>query len=404
MRHPKTGLIILALAWMLALAPGVAQTQETETIDTAQLREQLERAREEVATAAQRLARLQRELVEAEGGLRSWVLKSADGDIENLELDLDLDGVGNSLQQITFAAFPPRLGVLLGSPDSADGNRVIGVTPGSGAEKAGIREGDRLLEVDGQDVRVDTGKTVREILAAVEPGDSVDVLLSRNNGDTEIVVPVALRSAVSDIRLMAGRMAPAMEHIEREIIRLHPQGPDAPVPPLPPVPPRLAGLGHDTDLISNHSGLAAYFGTADGVVVLRIAADNPLHLKPGDVVLSVDGEGVQRPVDLGRALLNREPGDDITVEVMRQGRLTELYGTIPERAPGLGSKRIGLMSGQDYPTRMPAQAALSRETRAPANTALRPSRARSGRREGAIEPMPPIWMAMEAKLANPHNA
>ena len=40
----------------------------------------------------------------------------------------------------------------------------------------------------------------------------------------------------------------------------------------------------------------------------------------------------------------------------------------------------------------------------PAATARIPKRARSDLRSGASAPMPPIWMAIELKLAKPHNA
>jgi ribokinase len=40
----------------------------------------------------------------------------------------------------------------------------------------------------------------------------------------------------------------------------------------------------------------------------------------------------------------------------------------------------------------------------PPSTAFRPKRARSARRSGASEPMPPIWIAIELKLAKPHRA
>ncbi len=40
----------------------------------------------------------------------------------------------------------------------------------------------------------------------------------------------------------------------------------------------------------------------------------------------------------------------------------------------------------------------------PASIARKPSRARSWRRVGASAPMPPIWMPIELKLANPHSA
>ena len=40
----------------------------------------------------------------------------------------------------------------------------------------------------------------------------------------------------------------------------------------------------------------------------------------------------------------------------------------------------------------------------PPSTARKPNRAKSARRYGARPPMPPIWIAIELKLAKPHNA
>ena len=39
----------------------------------------------------------------------------------------------------------------------------------------------------------------------------------------------------------------------------------------------------------------------------------------------------------------------------------------------------------------------------PASIAREPSLARSSRRDGAIAPMPPIWMPIDAKLAKPRE-
>src|ERR1022692_2233995 len=49
-------------------------------------------------------------------------------------------------------------------------------------------------------------------------------------------------------------------------------------------------------------------------------------------------------------------------------------------------------------------AAVMKFASVPASTAFNPRRARSDRRLGASDPMPPIWMPMELKLANPHSA
>ena len=52
----------------------------------------------------------------------------------------------------------------------------------------------------------------------------------------------------------------------------------------------------------------------------------------------------------------------------------------------------------------PAMVAVISVATEPPSTARMPKRAMSCRRSGASEPMPPIWMAMEAKLAKPHSA
>ena len=52
----------------------------------------------------------------------------------------------------------------------------------------------------------------------------------------------------------------------------------------------------------------------------------------------------------------------------------------------------------------PAIVALIKLANVPATTAFKPKRATSPRRFGAIPPIPPIKIAIELKLAKPHNA
>jgi S1-C subfamily serine protease len=95
-------------------------------------------------------------------------------------------------------------------------------------------------------------------------------------------------------------------------------------------------------MISNHAGLAGYFGTAEGVVVLRIDPENPLRLQDGDVVLSIDGESVSRPVEIGRVLLGRG-GDTVSLEVMRAGERITIDAELP------GSKAVSALLRQFHP-------------------------------------------------------
>ncbi len=71
---------------------------------------------------------------------------------------------------------PPRplMGVRI---DTSDGIRITGVTPGSGAEKAGLHKGDRLLAIGGRPV--DSYAELRQRLSEYRPGDRIRVKLER---------------------------------------------------------------------------------------------------------------------------------------------------------------------------------------------------------------------------------
>jgi S1-C subfamily serine protease len=58
-------------------------------------------------------------------------------------------------------------------------------------------------------------------------------------------------------------------------------------------------------------------------------------IEPGDVITSVDGRTVAEPGDVGDAVRGTEPGDEITIVVVRDGETLDLDVTIGER-PGFG--------------------------------------------------------------------
>ena len=81
---------------------------------------------------------------------------------------------------------PPRLGVMI---DDANGTVVIeGVTSGSIAEKAGLKEGDVVLEVD--DVAITKRREVNQMVRR-DAGKTVKMKLKR--GDDEILLNVELK-------------------------------------------------------------------------------------------------------------------------------------------------------------------------------------------------------------------
>ena len=78
-----------------------------------------------------------------------------------------------------------------------------------------------------------------------------------------------------------------------------------------------------------NSGLGQYFGTEQGVLVLNVSEDNIYQLQPGDVILSING---REPRDTGRVfelLRTYEPGEEITLSIMRNKKQQKLTSTIP---------------------------------------------------------------------------
>lgn len=70
--------------------------------------------------------------------------------------------------------------------ESRNGLTVYSVTPGSGAEKAGIQQGDLIVKADG--VVVNTVNALNEIKEKKSPGDYITLTLIRNGGLADIKV------------------------------------------------------------------------------------------------------------------------------------------------------------------------------------------------------------------------
>jgi serine protease Do len=76
-------------------------------------------------------------------------------------------------------------------PSAGPGVKVAGVTPGSPAEKAGVKEGDVLLKIDGKDVASLQGFS--GLLRELTPGQTVKVVLLRGGQEQTLDVTVVER-------------------------------------------------------------------------------------------------------------------------------------------------------------------------------------------------------------------
>jgi S1-C subfamily serine protease len=84
------------------------------------------------------------------------------------------------------------------------------------------------------------------------------------------------------------------------------------------------------NLVTLDADLGSYFGTTEGVLVVRAPSDSGLPLKSGDVILAIDGRKPTSPEHAIRILRSYEGGEAVKLDVMRQKRRTTATWTVPD--------------------------------------------------------------------------
>ncbi len=79
----------------------------------------------------------------------------------------------------------------------------------------------------------------------------------------------------------------------------------------------MGGELADLDLAPMNPELGQYFGATDGVLVVNAPKASSLGLKPGDVVLAVDGRKPSGPSHLLRILRSYDRGETFKLDVLR---------------------------------------------------------------------------------------
>ena len=222
------------------------------------------------------------------------------------------------------------LGIQLQVEPSANGQgaTITGVSPGGPAADAGVAKGDVIVALNGAPITgPNGGREVVERMAAVSPDTKVTLKVMRDGKPKQF--QITPRANVVDF--FPGFNGPG------------PGRPGGPWEPLDmrPAPPGGAGaIFEGMELAELSPALGQYFGTSQGVLVIRVPRDGAfLKLQDGDVILSIDGRVPENGSHAARILRSYQPGEKIHLKIMRQRKTLELEGTLPERhhfVPGPG--------------------------------------------------------------------
>ena len=214
-----------------------------------------------------------------------------------------------------------RLGVELGEDISAAGRpgvRLANVEEGTPAHRAGLRAGDVVVSLDGAALGEDATHRLLEIMADVEPGDTVDVGYVREGRTATARVVTDRSRGVSVFSYGDAPAVRAFPRIEMDGGRVF--GPDMRVH-------LRQMLGGGLDMVPMNEELGRYFDVTEGVLVTSVEEDTELGLRAGDVILSIGGRSVRDPAHARSILASYRPDETISFEIVRERRRTTVTGT-----------------------------------------------------------------------------
>jgi S1-C subfamily serine protease len=283
-----------------------------------------------------------------------YVFSTAEAPASGMAMAIPVDVVNFVATEIKEKGKVARgwLGVSIW-PNEEDQVEIIEVEKDSPAEIADLKEGDIVIEFDGEEV-IDT-ELLAKMIRMRKPGETVTIKIERKGKTQDIKVKLGeltKEGIWSDFeRKFPKLFAPSKE--KGEFWR-------APGFAEPDV--FRFGFEHrkfiGVRIQELNPELSEFFGIdkGTGILVSGIEKDGPADkagLKVGDVIITADGNRMESGQDLVGLIQDKEAGDKITIEFLRNRKKRTVEVEIEEEErnktlPGLGNTGEYLNFWRDY--------------------------------------------------------
>ena len=287
-----------------------------------------DKARREAET---QMKKAEQQMHQAEQQMRDAerVMRDAARQMARVEVDKHISKID---RKVVVFGDRARLGLVL-RPDrneksDAIGAYVEGLTPGGPAEEAGLQPGDIITKYNGEvlasakteadeDESVPTARLM-ELARGLKDGDKVTLEYRRGEKPGTVTV-TASRQSGPRVRVIT---APGVEDIEIPDIEMPEIAMDAVMGGRP---------WRDVELVALNPELGEYFGTPEGILVVGVPKEDTLKLKGGDVILKIGDRSPSTPAQAMRILRSYEPGENVTLQVMRKREKVAMTVQVPAR-------------------------------------------------------------------------
>ncbi len=319
--------VLLAMVAALIASEAAAQTDESASAraEAAELKRTVELRETEVRRIKEREKEVERRMYDAERRMAEAARQIAELTVERLP---QLEGFRQRIQFVNDDR--PRLGVTIGGDEEGpvEGVVILGVSPGSAADDAGLRAGDIITSVNGESLSSagadESTNRLLDFMRGVEAGDTLDLEYLRDG--------------------KVGKVEVEPQPVEVQVFAFpgNGRGFGMPVSPDVHVSPGIVGGPHqfafhwtshgwgDMELVELNEGLGRYFGTDNGLLVVSAPESSALQLKDGDVIQKIDGRTPLSVRHALRILSSYQAGETLKLEIMRDKKRRTLEVAIPD--------------------------------------------------------------------------